>query len=54
MLSQDTKVLAYNQYEKSDKALFIIYEDLECIIENINASKSIPQNSLWRACNEEN
>ena len=32
MPSEDTKVLKFNQYHKSDKALFIIYADLECII----------------------
>ena len=33
---QDTKILQYNQYQKSDKAPFIIYADLECIIEKID------------------
>ena len=31
--SEDTKTLEFNQYRKSDKTPFIIYEDLECIIE---------------------
>ena len=30
--SEDTKVLEFNQYQKSDTAPFIIYADLECII----------------------
>ena len=29
---EDTKILEFNQYQKSDKAPFIIYADLECII----------------------
>ena len=29
---EDTKVLEFNQHQKFDKALFIIYTDLECII----------------------
>ena len=33
MPSKDTKLLEFNQYQKSDKAPFIIYADLECTIE---------------------
>ena len=33
MLSKDTKIQEFNQCQKSDKAPFIIYADLECIIE---------------------
>ena len=29
---EDTKILGFNQYQKTDKAPFIIYTDLECII----------------------
>ena len=36
MLSQDTKIFEFNQYQKSDKAPFIIYADLECIKEKID------------------
>ena len=36
MSSEDTKILEFNQYQKSDKAPFIIYADLECYIEKIN------------------
>ena len=32
MPSEDTKILEFNQYQKFDKATFIIYADLECII----------------------
>ena len=42
---KDTKVLEFNQYQKFDKAPFIIYADLECIIEKIDGSKNNPQNS---------
>ena len=34
MLSEDTKILEFNKYQKFDKFQFIIYADLECIIEN--------------------
>ena len=45
MYSQDTKILEFNQYHKSDKALFIIYVDLECIIEKIDGCKNNPEYS---------
>ena len=45
MPSEDTKILEFNQYQKSDKAPFIIYADLECIIEDIDGYKSNTENS---------
>ena len=46
MPSEDTKILEFNQYQKSDKATFIIfYADLECIIEKIDGCKNNPENS---------
>ena len=42
---EDTKLLEFNQYQKSDKASFIIYADLECIIEKIDGCKNNPENS---------
>ena len=36
MPSEDTKIIKFNQYQKSDKAPFIIYADLESIIEKID------------------
>ena len=30
---EDTKILEFSQYQKSDKAPFIIYADLKCLIE---------------------
>ena len=45
MPSEDTKILEFNQYQKSDKALFVIYEDLECLIEKIDGCKNNPENS---------
>ena len=46
MPSEDTKILKFNQYKKSDKAPFIIYADLECIIEKIDGCKNNPENSF--------
>ena len=45
MSSEDTKILEFNQNQKSDKSLFIIYADHECIIENIDGCKNSPENS---------
>ena len=46
ILSEDTKILEFNQYQKSDKAPFIIYADLECLIEKIDGCKNNPENSF--------
>ena len=46
MSSEDTKILEFNQYQKSDKAPFIIYTDLECLIEKIDGCKNNPKNRL--------
>ena len=43
MPSEDTKRLESNQYQKSDKAPFIIYADLECIIEKTDGCKNNPE-----------
>ena len=45
MSFEDTKILEFNQYQKSNKAPFIIYADLECIIEKIDGCKNNPENS---------
>ena len=45
MPSEDTKILEFNQYQKSDKAPFIIYADLECVLEKIDGCKNNPENS---------
>ena len=45
MLFEDTKILEFNQYQKSDKAPIITYADFECIIEKIDGYKSMPENS---------
>ena len=42
---EDTKISEFNQYQKSDKASFIIYAHLKCIIEKINRCKNNPENS---------
>ena len=45
-------MLEFNQYQKSDEAPFIIYADLECIIEKIDGCKNDPENSLTTKVSE--
>ena len=52
MPSEDTKILEFNQYQKSDKAPFIIYADLECIIEKTDGYKNNPENSFTTKVSE--
>ena len=42
MLSEDTKTLKFNDYQKSGKVPFIFYADLECIIKKIDGCKNNP------------
>ena len=42
MPSEDTNILEFNQYQRSDKAPFIIYANLKCIIEKIDECKNNP------------
>ena len=44
---EDLKVSKFNRYQKSNQksAPFIIYADLECIIEKIDECKNNPENS---------
>ena len=45
MPSEATKIQEFNQYQKLDKATFIIYTDLECILKRIGGCKNNPENS---------
>ena len=45
MLSEDTKILEYNQYQNSYREPFIIYADFECLTEKIEKHRNNPQNS---------
>ena len=46
MPSEDTEILEFNQNQKSDKAPFITYANLACIIEKIDWCKNNPENSF--------
>ena len=41
MPSENTKLLEFNQYQKSDKASFINYADHECIIQRPMDAKTV-------------
>ena len=43
MPSEDTKTLEFNPYQKSDKALFIMYANFECLIEKIDGCENNPE-----------
>ena len=45
MPSGDMKILKFNPYQKSNKATFIIYADLECLREKIDECKNNPKSS---------
>ena len=45
MPSEDTRILEFNQCQKSDKAPFIIYADHNCIAEEIDGCENNPENS---------
>ena len=36
---EDTKILEFNQYQKSDKTPFVFNADLEFLLENIDGCK---------------
>ena len=52
MPSKDTKILEFNQNQKSDKVLSIICADRECLKEKIDGFKNSPQNSFKAKLNE--
>ena len=45
MPSEITKILTFNQCQKSDKAPFIFYADLECLIGKTDEYRNNPENS---------
>ena len=51
MPSENTKIIEYN-HQKSNKTPFIIYADLECIIEKIDGCKSNSENSSTKKVSE--
>ena len=52
MSSDNTKILEFNQYQKPHQASFIIYADLECIIEKTDRCKNNPEDSFTTKMSE--
>ena len=48
MPDEDNKILKCNYVEKSLKALFMIYAELECLLEKMHSC----QNNLEKSCTE--
>ena len=44
MPDEDKKILKYNYGEKSIRVLFIIYTDLECLLEKMHSCQNNPEN----------
>ena len=44
-ISEDTKILEFNQYQKSDKTSFIIYAGLKYLARKIDGCKNDPKKS---------
>ena len=42
MPSEDTKTVEFTLHQRSDKEPFMIYADLECLIEKIKGCKNNP------------
>ena len=45
MPNEENKILKYNHGEKSLKALFMIYADLECLLEKMHSCQNNPEKS---------
>ena len=45
MPNEENKIIKYNQGEKSVKSPFIIYADLECLLEKMNMCYNDPEES---------
>ena len=45
MPDEDKKILKYNYGEKSIRVLFIIYADLECLLEKMHSCQNNPEKS---------
>ena len=44
MLSENDSILEFNQYMKSDKMPYIIYDDIESLIKKIDGCANNPEN----------
>ena len=52
MPNEENKIIKYNQGEKSIKSPFIIYADLECLLEKMNTCYNNPEESSTTEINK--
>ena len=52
MPNEDNKIIKYNQGEKSIKLPFVIYADLECLLEKISTCQNNPNESSTTEINK--
>ena len=52
MPNEDNKIIKYNQGEKSIKSPFIIYADLECLLEKMDTCYNNPNESSTTEINK--
>ena len=52
MANEDNKIIKYNQGEKSIKSPFIIYADLECLLEKMSTCYNNPEESSTTEINK--
>ena len=52
MPNEDNKIIKYNQEVKSIKSPFIIYADLECLLEKMNTCYNNPEESSTTKINK--
>ena len=50
--SEDTKILEFSQYQKTDQARFVTDADLDCIIEKTDGCENNPELSCKRKVSE--
>ena len=52
MATKDNNIIKYNQGEKSIKLLFVIYADLECLLEKMSTCQNNPNESSTTEINK--
>ena len=52
MPNEDNKIIKYNQREKSIKLPFVIYADLECLLEKMSTCNNNPKESSTTETNK--
>ena len=52
MSTKDNNIIKYNQGEKSIKLPFVVYADLECLLEKVNTCQNSPNESSTTEINK--